>query len=106
MFAGSQAKLANSGPRKLLALGKPVDEIRRIHLDCGRMMFDKRTDQVGIRGSRSAATVRALSAKDRVFGKGVYTRYFPAPARLPTRADQSRCRHMRLPLPTLSKEDS
>src|SRR4051812_30240724 len=27
----------------LLALGKPVDEIRRIYLDCGRMMFDKNT---------------------------------------------------------------
>jgi uncharacterized protein len=27
----------------LLALGKPVDEIRRIYLDCGRMMFDKST---------------------------------------------------------------
>src|SRR5690349_17683881 len=25
----------------LLALGKPVDEIRRIYLDCGQMMFDK-----------------------------------------------------------------
>ena len=25
----------------LLALGKPVDEIRRIYLDCGKMMFDK-----------------------------------------------------------------
>jgi predicted acylesterase/phospholipase RssA len=97
MFAGAQAKLAKSGPRKLLALdgggirglitievlakiesivraqsrdpslvladyfdyiagtstgavigtllalGKPVDEIRRIYLDCGRMMFDKNT---------------------------------------------------------------
>jgi len=97
MFAGAQAKLAKSGPRKLLALdgggirglitieilakiesivreqsrnhslvladyfdyiggtstgavigtllalGKPVDEIRRIYLDCGRMMFDKKT---------------------------------------------------------------
>ena len=95
MFAGAQAKLAKSGPRKLLsldgggirglitieilarieqivreqsgrpslvladyfdyiagtstgavigtllALGKPVDEIRRIYLDCGEMMFDK-----------------------------------------------------------------
>jgi len=27
----------------LLALGKPADEIRRIYLDCGRMMFDKNT---------------------------------------------------------------
>src|SRR5262245_10238586 len=27
----------------LLALGKPVDEIRRIYLDCGAMMFDKKT---------------------------------------------------------------
>jgi predicted acylesterase/phospholipase RssA len=27
----------------LLALGKSVDEIRRIYLDCGRMMFDKNT---------------------------------------------------------------
>jgi len=27
----------------LLALGKPVDDIRRIYLDCGRMMFDKNT---------------------------------------------------------------
>jgi predicted acylesterase/phospholipase RssA len=27
----------------LLALGKPVEEIRRIYLDCGRMMFDKNT---------------------------------------------------------------
>src|SRR4051812_43020064 len=27
----------------LLALGKPVDEIRSIYLDCGRMMFDKNT---------------------------------------------------------------
>jgi predicted acylesterase/phospholipase RssA len=26
----------------LLALGKPVDEIRRIYLDCGEMMFDKK----------------------------------------------------------------
>lgn len=97
MFAGANAKLAKSGPRKLLALdgggirglitieilekiesiareqsgkpslvladyfdyiagtstgavigtllalGKPVDEIRRIYLDCGRMMFDKNT---------------------------------------------------------------
>jgi len=97
MFAGAQAKLAKSGPRKLLALdgggirglitieilakiesilrkrssnpslvladyfdyiagtstgavigtllalGKPADEIRRIYLDCGRMMFDKNT---------------------------------------------------------------
>ena len=25
----------------LLSLGKPVEEIRRIYLDCGRMMFDK-----------------------------------------------------------------
>ncbi|HKW37774.1 MAG TPA: patatin-like phospholipase family protein [Burkholderiales bacterium] len=25
----------------LLSLGRPVDEIRRIYLDCGRMMFDK-----------------------------------------------------------------
>lgn len=25
----------------LLALGKPIDEIRRIYLDCGQMMFDK-----------------------------------------------------------------
>jgi predicted acylesterase/phospholipase RssA len=97
MFAGAKAKLAKSGPRKLLALdgggirglitieilakiermvreqsgkpslvladyfdyiagtstgavigtllalGKPVDEIRSIYLDCGRMMFDKNT---------------------------------------------------------------
>ena len=97
MFAGAKAKLAKSGPRKLLALdgggirglitieilakiermvreqsgkpslvladyfdyiagtstgavigtllalGKPVDEIRGIYLDCGRMMFDKNT---------------------------------------------------------------
>src|SRR5262244_506712 len=95
MFAGVQAKLAKSGPRKLLALdgggirglitieilarierilreqsgkpalvladyfdyiagtstgavigtllslGRPVDEIRRIYLDCGHMMFDR-----------------------------------------------------------------
>ena len=27
----------------LLSLGKPVDEIRRIYLDCGKMMFDKST---------------------------------------------------------------
>ena len=27
----------------LLALGKPVDEIRSIYLDCGQMMFDKNT---------------------------------------------------------------
>src|SRR5215831_15925869 len=25
----------------LLSLGKPVDEIRRIYLDCGHMMFDR-----------------------------------------------------------------
>jgi predicted acylesterase/phospholipase RssA len=97
MFAGVKAKLAKSGPRKLLALdgggirglitieilakiervvreqsgkpslvladyfdyiagtstgavigtllalGRPVDDIRRIYLDCGRMMFDKNT---------------------------------------------------------------
>src|SRR2546421_1637950 len=27
----------------LLALGKPVEEIRGIYLDCGRMMFDRNT---------------------------------------------------------------
>ena len=27
----------------LLALGRPVEEIRRIYLDCGQMMFDKKT---------------------------------------------------------------
>ena len=118
MFAGAQAKLAKSGPRKLLALdgggirglitieilakiesivreqsgkpslvladyfdyiagtstgavigtllalGKPVDEIRRIYLDCGRMMFDKNTimgrlENLGKKLPHGAAVVQA-----------------------------------------------
>jgi predicted acylesterase/phospholipase RssA len=138
MFAGAQAKLAKSGPRKLLALdgggirglitieilarierivreqankpslvladyfdyiagtstgavigtllalGKPVDEIRRIYLDCGRMMFDKNTimgrlEKLGRDVPHGASVLRALDiATDyakRVLDKEAYAKY-------------------------------
>jgi uncharacterized protein len=139
MFAGAQAKLAKSGPRKLLALdgggirglitieilakierivreqsrnpslvladyfdyiagtstgavigtllalGKPVDEIRRIYLDCGRMMFDKNTiigrlENLGKELPHGAAVVQAAElgayyAKRWVGEKEAYARY-------------------------------
>lgn len=139
MFAGAQAKLAKTGPRKLLALdgggirglitieilakieslvraqsrnpslvladyfdyiagtstgavigtllalGKPVDEIRRIYLDCGRMMFDKNTilgrlENLGKELPHGAAVVEAAElgayyAKRWVGEKEAYARY-------------------------------
>jgi predicted acylesterase/phospholipase RssA len=114
VFAGAQAKLAKSGPRKLLsldgggirglitieilarieailraqssrpslvladyfdyiagtstgavigtllALGKPVDEIRRIYLDCGNMMFDKGAILERLERNRSSPFVDEL----------------------------------------------
>lgn len=139
MFAGAQAKLAKSGPRKLLALdgggirglitieilakiesivraqsrdpslvlsdyfdyiagtstgavigtllalGKPVDEIRRIYLDCGRMMFDKNTimgrlENLGRELPHGAAVVEAAElgvhyAKRWAGEKEAYARY-------------------------------
>jgi hypothetical protein len=139
MFAGAQAKLARSGPRKLLALdgggirglitieilakiesivreqsrnpslvladyfdyiagtstgavigtllalGKPVEEIRRVYLDCGRMMFDKNTimgrlESLGKELPHGAAVVGAAElgvhyAKRWAGEKEAYARY-------------------------------
>lgn len=139
MFAGAQAKLAKTGPRKLLALdgggirgliaieilakiesivreqsrnpslvladyfdyiagtstgavigtllalGKPVDEIRRIYLDCGRMMFDKNTimgrlESLGKELPHGSAVVQAAElgahyAKRWAGEKEAYARY-------------------------------
>lgn len=44
----------------LLALGKPVDEIRRIYLDCGHMMFDKGAIMERLEKERSSPFVGEL----------------------------------------------
>jgi len=138
MFAGAQAKLAKSGPRKLLALdgggirglitieilakiesivreessnrtlvladyfdyiggtstgavigtllalGKPVDEIRRIYLDCGRMMFDRnaivaRVEKLGKELPHGASVLKAveigLHYAKRAVDKEAYAKY-------------------------------
>jgi predicted acylesterase/phospholipase RssA len=68
----------------LLALGKPVDEIRRIYLDCGRMMFDKNTimgrlEKVGEKVPHGASVLRAVDIvtdyAKRVVDKEAYAKY-------------------------------
>jgi len=51
----------------LLALGKPVDEIRRIYLDCGQMMFDKNAILKRLEQHRDAPFVDELEKVADVF---------------------------------------
>jgi predicted acylesterase/phospholipase RssA len=138
MFAGATAKLAKSGPRKLLALdgggirglitiellakiekivraqsgkpslvladyfdyiagtstgavigtllslGKPVDEIREIYLDCGRMMFDKnaivrRLEDLGAKNLLTGVELAGYYARRWAGEDEAYATYADAP---------------------------
>jgi uncharacterized protein len=63
----------------LLALGRPVEEIRRIYLDCGQMMFDKKTIIGRLQALSgelaTAAQLGAYYAKRWIGVKEAYARY-------------------------------